>query len=252
MYRLLIVDDEPLMRRGIRSLATLQELGVTTIDEATNGEEALTLVEAGKPDLVFLDINMPKMDGLTFVKGLKDMSPHTRVCMITGYDYFEYVREALRAGVDEYLLKPVSKEEIQGALSKMIQGLVAQQVSREVGTLSHQIAASQADNQDEITAAIEAHIYDSQLSLSVLADTLGYSANYLGSLIKERYGIPFQDYVIKRRMQQAKLLLLTTDLKNYQISEAVGIEDVNYFATRFKKTFNMTPKEFRIKVKGSV
>ena len=73
----------------------------------------------------------------------------------------------------------------------------------------------------------------------------GMSSGYLSSLFKNLFGIPFQDYLNNIRMEKAKLLLLTTGLKNYEIAELVGIENFNYFNSKFKKTFGMTPKEFK-------
>ena len=82
-------------------------------------------------------------------------------------------------------------------------------------------------------------------SLSSLADEMDLSSGYLSSLFKNLFGIPFQDYLNNIRMEKAKLLLLTTGLKNYEIAELVGIENFNYFNSKFKKNFGMTPKEFK-------
>lgn len=92
---------------------------------------------------------------------------------------------------------------------------------------------------------IEEHIFDPSLSLSKMADDLRYNRNYLSILVKQIYSLSFQEYINKRRMEQAKLLLLSTDLKNYDIAERVGIEDVNYFVSKFKKFYNITPKNFK-------
>ena len=77
------------------------------------------------------------------------------------------------------------------------------------------------------------------------AENLGFNSSYLSGIIKQIYGIPFQEYVTLKRMEQAKILCLSTDMKNYEIAEEIGYEDVNYFTNRFKKTFGITPKQFK-------
>lgn len=252
MYTLLIVDDEPLMRRGVKSLVNLSAMGIDKVLEASNGEEALTLVESTEPDFALLDINMPKMDGLTCANALKARYPDVSIAMITGYDYFEYVRTALRAGVDDYLLKPITKNEVEALLVKLIAMKTAKAVSRELEGITQ--PGQQTDMLDSQVAllkeAVDKGVFTANFTLGQLADALGYSGGYVSGWFKQVYGQTFQDYVIDRRMAQAKRLLLTSDMKNYEIAEAIGIEDVNYFATRFKRTFGITPQQYKKQVRG--
>lgn len=123
MHRILIVDDEPLVRRGIRRCVNWNELGIEMVAEASNGAEALSQIVIDAPDIVLLDINMPHMDGLEFAEIIKKRHPRTRVVIITGYPDFEYVQSALRIGVDEYILKPVTKEEIERIVAAQLEAL---------------------------------------------------------------------------------------------------------------------------------
>lgn len=247
MYTLLIVDDEPLMRRGIKLLADLHTLNIETVLEAGNGEEALSLLNQQQVDLILLDINMPRMDGLTFAEKAKQKWPKVKICMVTGYDYFEYARRALRLGIDEYLLKPVSKKDIELVLHQLIEKLEKSAVHEELNRLDVQPVSEQTF-EEQLKATFEAELYKPEMSLSYLADCLGFSSGYLSGIFKEIYGMAFQDYVIKRRMDKAKSYLISTDMKNYEVAEAIGYEDVNYFATRFKKTTGLTPKQYKKKV----
>ncbi len=252
MYTLLIVDDEPLMRRGIKSLVNLSDLGIDVVLEASNGEEALACVDAVEPDFALLDINMPKMDGLTCAKALKARYPEVSIAMITGYDYFEYVRSALRAGVDDYLLKPITKKEVEALLVKLIASKTAKAVSRELEGITHSVLPTEIrDSQvEQLKEVVEKRVFAFDFTLGQLADELGFSSGHVSGWFKQVYGQTFQDYVIERRMTQAKRLLLTSDMKNYEIAEAIGLEDVNYFATRFKKTFGITPQQYKRQVRG--
>jgi len=82
---------------------------------------------------------------------------------------------------------------------------------------------------------LEKNIFDSKLSLGLMAEELGFNSSYLSGIIKQIYGIPFQEYVGIKRMEQAKILCLSTDMKNYEIAEKIGYDDVNYFTNKFKK-----------------
>ena len=119
MYKLLIVDDEPLIRRGIKKLTNLHEMGISEIFEAENGEQAIEIVEAEKPHIVIMDINMPNMDGLTASSIMKEKHPEIFIVILTGYDYFEYAQTAIRAKVDDYILKPISKSDIESVANQI-------------------------------------------------------------------------------------------------------------------------------------
>lgn len=109
---ILIVDDEPLIRRGLTKLIETNELGWSVAGEAGNGKEALQQLEHLKPDLVLTDIRMPVMGGLELTQRISEHNSETAVIILTGYRDFEYAQAALRYGVKEFLLKPCSEEEI--------------------------------------------------------------------------------------------------------------------------------------------
>lgn len=123
MYRILIVDDEPAIRRKIKSSVNWNELGLEMVAEATNGLEALSQIMETQPDIILLDINMPGMDGLEFASIVKKQFPQIRVVIITGYDDFSYAREALRLGVDNYILKPTTQEDIRKIVLNQVRQL---------------------------------------------------------------------------------------------------------------------------------
>lgn len=253
MIRLLIVDDEPLVRRGIKSLVDFDKLNIDQVEEAANGEEALKIYEVLKPHLILADINMPKMDGLTFAEKVKSMDPTVKIALVTGYDYFDYALQALKLGVDDYILKPISKKDIEEVLRKLIQKMENDALSAEtqktVSELTEGVLSSE-DDYYNIKEVVNREKYESNFSLKRLSEQLGYNSNYLSGVFKKHYGMTFQDYLIHTRIEQAKLLLLSTDLKNYEISEAIGFTDVNYFGSRFKKIVGMSPKQYKVQVKN--
>lgn len=116
---LLIVDDEPVICQGLATTLPWDKLDVDIKGIAHNGEEALEIFEKYEIDLVLTDVYMPVMDGLELTKKIKEKSPKTKVILFSGYDEFEYARQAMRLDVIDYLLKPVDVDE----LIKLIQQL---------------------------------------------------------------------------------------------------------------------------------
>ncbi|MGL4509440.1 MAG: response regulator transcription factor [Cetobacterium sp.] len=254
MFRLLIADDEPLMRRGIRNLIDLSNLGIKEIFEAETGEEALQIFEEIRPEIVLLDINMPKIDGLTAAKKIKQIAPNTKIAIITGYNYFDYAQTAIKIGVEDYILKPISKSDVSEIIAKLVYLLQVDKKNLETERLLQRILKREEgdesrDNYRElIQNMMESRYSDSQFSLVVLSEKLDLSQGYLSVMFKRVFGIPFQDYLLQKRMEKAKILLLTTELKNYEIAEQIGFEDVNYFGMKFKKYYGVTPKQYKERV----
>ena len=162
---------------------------------------------------------MPQMNGLDLAHLVKEQSPSCHIIFLTGYDDFEFARKAIKLGADDYLLKPFSKDDIEEMLAKVKGKLDQERKKAQVEDLvSHGYST-------DLEEAIHARLADSQLTLKDLAYQLGFSASYLSVLIKKKLGLPFQDYLIQERMKKAQLLLLTTDLKIYEIADQVGFEE---------------------------
>lgn len=122
--RLLIADDAPEFRRSVRMMLALDS-NVQIVGTAHDGLEAVQLAQKLQPDLALMDINMPKVDGLTAIRAMAKVSPHT-VCMImSSENERELLRQAMAAGVREYLLKPFTIEEFQEALKRVAQHALA-------------------------------------------------------------------------------------------------------------------------------
>ncbi|MGT2934350.1 response regulator transcription factor [Streptococcus castoreus] len=241
MYSLLIVEDEYLVRQGIRSLVDFSQFGINRVSEAENGQVAWELFQAKPFDIVLTDINMPKLNGIQLAELIKNQTPQAHLVFLTGYDDFNYALSALKLGVDDYLLKPFSKTDVEDMLYKIQQKL---DISRKAETIQELVEQPQKEVA-EVAAIIQDRLADSSLSLKSLAQQIGFSPNYLSVLIKRDLGVPFQDYLVQERLKKAKLLLLTTDLKIYEIAEQVGFEDMNYFSQRFKQLVGVTPRQYK-------
>ncbi|WP_083837547.1 response regulator [Paenibacillus sp. Aloe-11] len=122
-YRVLIADDEPIIREGIRDCVDWTALGMEVADEAEDGEEALELAVRLGIDILLVDMNMPIMDGIELIRRLREERPECRCLIISGHDEFAYAQEAVRLGVEDYILKPVDAEQLHTALSRLSQRL---------------------------------------------------------------------------------------------------------------------------------
>ena len=116
MIRVLLVDDERLIRIAVRNITDWKALGYEIIGEASNGLEALEMAGSLQPDLIFLDINIPVIDGLEVCRSLRERSNPAKIIILTGYDTFEYARACIRLNVLDYLVKPLFKEDVEKCL----------------------------------------------------------------------------------------------------------------------------------------
>ena len=119
MYKVFLVEDEIIVREGIRDNIPWDETPYVLAGEAPDGEIALSMIQDIKPDILITDIRMPFMDGLALSRAVKKTMPWIKIIILSGHDEFEYAREAISAGVEEYLLKPVSSQEMLKTLDKM-------------------------------------------------------------------------------------------------------------------------------------
>ena len=117
--KVMLVDDEPFIRQGMRMIIDWESYGYEIAAEAENGMQALEMLDGEEIDLVFVDLKMPRMSGLELIKAAQEREMEIRFIVLTGYADFSYAREALRLAVEDYLLKPIQKEELIGILERV-------------------------------------------------------------------------------------------------------------------------------------
>ncbi|EHI97865.1 two component transcriptional regulator, AraC family [Clostridium sp. DL-VIII] len=120
MWKLVIADDEPKIRRGIEGILNWQDYDIEIVGEAEDGELALKVITEKKPDIILLDINMPFLNGLNLLERLRAINNNSIVIIISGYDEFAYAQKALRFNVFDYILKPVSRKDIEEIIKKAV------------------------------------------------------------------------------------------------------------------------------------
>ncbi|MFD0697753.1 AraC family transcriptional regulator [Paenibacillus sp. GCM10027628] len=123
MYRLLIADDEALEREGLEWIVHRMMPDTFEVIHAENGRLAIERAEEFRPHIIFMDVNMPGIQGLAALREIKERLPDAKMVMVTAYDYFAYAKEALTLGVKEYIVKPAGREQVVGILEQLIREL---------------------------------------------------------------------------------------------------------------------------------
>jgi len=124
MWKVLIADDEPKIRIGLRNSVNWPELDMEVVGEAEDGEVALEIAKNARPDIILVDICMPFLDGLQLIEKLNDMLKGCIIIVVTGHDEFAYAQKALKLRVFDYILKPVSREQLRSVLNKAREELI--------------------------------------------------------------------------------------------------------------------------------
>ncbi len=243
-YKVLIVDDESLLRNLIRMSIDWEGNGMTVVGEAGSAQEAFPLVEELTPDIIFTDICMPVMDGIDFARAVMEKHPRIRIAVVTGYDDFVYAQRSIHAGIIGYLLKPIKAAELLEVTARMKSSLA----------LEARIAALLDDQRpsrtlhplvSRVVTHLEENMADPGLNLNDVAAQCFVSTGHLGRLMKQETGMTFVEYLTNLRIERAKKLLLETDVAAYEVGRQVGVEDAHYFSLVFKKNVGMTISEFR-------
>ena len=243
-YRVVVCEDEPLLLERMRRKIDQLDCGFRVIGCSDNGQEALDILADAGADLVVTDIRMPVMDGIELIRRVREQQPRLECALISGYGDFEYARTALRLGVCEYLLKPVSEEELKKALQR-----IRERLDERRGQLKTSMAPSPEASADDVIeqlgAFIREHAFEEIHFLQLIAQT-NYHPNYVSRLFSKRFGAPPQRYQIVQRMNEAKrLLMLLPDEPVRRIGLKVGYPDQNYFARVFRQTTGVSPQRFR-------
>ena len=231
-----IIDDESLVRLGIKSSVEWENYGYEIIGEADNGQNGLEMIQQKQPDIVLLDICMPVMDGISLAKNLYEQNSPVILVFLSGYAEFEYARQALTYKVYEYILKPIKAEELHS-------------VFRRISELLNQ-SGNHSDTGNYYDKLIQkARLYmEENLSVVTLKQTalhIGLSSSYLSSIYKQQTGNSFSDDIQNMKMQIARQLLNDGDLKTYEISEKLGYDNPKNFTRAFRSYYGFSPRDYK-------
>lgn len=149
MYRVVIIDDEPIIVEGLSKSVNWESNSCQVVGTAYSGEEGLRVIRQEKPDIIFSDIRMPYMDGLSMIAAIKSEFPMTQIAILTGYRDFDYAQKAIRLGVTRFLLKPSKMDEIEEALRAMTEKLENRLVKEKQEDLYYSVLSKKPDEAEE-------------------------------------------------------------------------------------------------------
>ena len=251
MYKVVIVDDEPIIVEGLTKVIKWEEYECSVVGTASNGIEGIGLIDQVNPDIIFSDIAMPGMDGLKMIAGIKVAHPDTMITILTGYRDFDYAQTALHLGVCRFLLKPSNLSELEEALQFMVNEL------KKKPRASEEADAEEVDEENCAGSFIVKNAleymeinYAQRITLKELAEQMYVSQWHLSKLLNKHTKKSFNDLLNEIRIKNAKQLLKDPSLRVGDVAEMVGFMDITHFSRVFKKYTDMSANEYRNKKLG--
>lgn len=286
MYKVIIIDDEPIIVEGLTRSIKWAQYNCEVVGKAYSGEEGLSLCEKIHPDIVFSDIRMPHMDGLSMIAAMKSQYPDTEISILTGFQDFEYARQAIRLGVTRFLVKPSKMDELHEAVETMVGNLKAkgieatlekkedkpvvdivsteEKTSAKTQEVIHAASQERKLNDMDKTSSEEAEAssflvnnalkymeehYRERLKLQDVADQVYVSQWHLSKLLNRYKEQSFSDILNNIRIEKAKELLKDPSLRIGDIADMVGFLDMAHFSRVFKRQTGLSANEYRNSLK---
>ena len=249
MLKVLVVEDEEMIRKGIVLAVDWAALDCVVVGEASNGAQALEAVERYDPSLIITDLKMPVMDGLEMLRQLRERGNNAFVIILTAYDSFSYAQTALRLGAVDFLLKPFHDGELEQAVTRLKQRMDRAGQGGEKGPAPLPLPELKKGDKSkyvlEAMAYIGEHYHEPNIGVAAIAQHLGLSEGHLSHTFKKETDYTLLNYLTRYRIHRAMELLRDCRLKVYEVAEQVGYRDIAYFSATFKQLVGMSPSEYQ-------
>ena len=243
MYRVMIIDDEESARKLMRAAIDYKSLDMEVVGEAASGIEAINIIDDLKPDIAFVDISMPFMNGIEFTETATERYPNLIIIIMTAIDQFEYARKCVSLPVFDYMLKPMVRAEVTKVLERAKEKLDTMAPSASDFDDDEEFMQEEVDSTELIKKYVKENITDSKLNLAFVSQHFGFSSSYLSRKFKQDTGKNFAKYLTDLRMKKA-IKYAGLGYKMYQTAAEVGIPDPNYFGRCFKKYVGMSYSDY--------
>ena len=250
MYRVMLVEDDGAVRYGYRKMKAWGENGFSITEEAANGRQAVDKIENGEIDIVFTDICMPLMDGISLMKKVREEKKQIPFIMVSSFSDFEYAREGLRLGALDYIMKPLEEKELEHALQRAKEVLGQSPLNHVMDKIC-QVCGEDVNPCDPLLKSLSRYLQENMknsVTLEAAAEALNLNKDYLGKQIKAKTGRNFKDLYHSVQIAYAKTLLKNDNYKVYEISEMLGYTSADYFASLFKKVTGLSPAAYKKQV----
>jgi len=256
MRKVVIIDDEEIIREGLKTFVNWKKLNCDVVGIAEDGSEGLEIVEKFKPDIVITDIRMYGMNGLEMINAVRRKNKKCMIIILTAYRNIDYAQEAIRLGVFRLLFKPTKTDEIEKAIQEAIDEMEFEKLANDKDELKRCVLSKikEIKNGMEfghlsfLASKILNYLlenYYKEISLQELADDFFISHWHLSKLIKKELGVNYSDLINIIRIEQAKKLLAIPKYRINEVGSMVGYNDNTYFCRVFKKLTGLSPQEYR-------
>jgi len=247
VVNVVLVDDEQLIIQGLSRAFPWAQYGCQVVGTAADGREGLQLIRETHPDILFTDIRMPNMDGLSMIAALKSEFPTLQITVLTAFRDFDYAQHAIRLGVCRFLLKPSRMDDLHEAVNVMVTRLGTDTPAGEA------LSPSAEDESGSFVAHaamkfMQQHCTD-HLTLHDVAEHVYVSQWHLSKLINRYAKQSFFDLLNGYRVALSREMLADPAHRISEIAFAVGYADVAHFSRIFKKVTGKTPMEYRSSLK---
>lgn len=243
MYRVLLVDDEPaaisLERRILRKVTEEFEV----IGEAYDVDSAMAAYETYRPEVIIVDMKMPKKSGVELIKHVMQLEDSSVICVAaSGYSDFDYVHDAFSYGAFDYLLKPLEPKKIEKTFDQIKKLLDSRKKEQNFPAPGKKI--SDGELVEEIQRYIRKNLRGNNSILSI-CNEFGINQPYLSRIFKTHCNCTYNEYLTNCRVHEAKKMLEADEYLIGQIAELTGFSSQFYFSKVFKTVTGCTPKEYR-------
>ncbi len=260
MYKVVIAEDEDIIRKGLVYSIDWAELGCSVVADVSNGVEGIDAIKKYSPEIVIADINMPILAGLEMFEETSEEHDYSAI-ILSGYSSFEYAQKAIELGVLGYLSKPLDIEELKEVIHKAkkdieLRRLVQKNIMenselKEIDLFKDSYSPQYGNDIVDQMLQIIFQQYDQKIVMRDVVQKLNYSETYLNRKFKETVGTTFNEYLNRYRIQKSiELLVNTKDLSIQEIAWKCGISDYKYFGSVFKKYIGCSPKEYLAKIRS--
>ena len=247
MYRIVLVDDEEIFLDYMRQAIPWEEFGCEITACCTQGEEALAYILSEKPDVVFMDVSIPRMNGLEVCARVRAANVPSLLVIMTAHDEFSFAYQAIKIGIEDYLLKPFTERELETALQKLLPRLPLIGKKRETQAEEREWKRQEKREGliERIDDYIDRHYAETDLTIERIALHFQFENSYLRRVYKRYTGCTIAQKLDMVRICAAKRHLEEKKLLNREIASAVGYSDQYYFSKRFKQLCGYTPSDYR-------
>lgn len=247
MYRILYVGQDLLLKENATYMTSELAKDFTIHAHADFSSDVVHMIQSMEVALVLLNIKNAHTLGLGLCKTIREVSS-VPIILLGGSHNFDLARKALALNVSDYLADPVDWSELSKSMKAVKQRLDALPSSNSRSVTVSQLSLEAAKSSCNIIKAIKKFVQEQMhenITLKKISDSLSFNCAYLGQKFKQHEHMTFNEYLLKQRMEKAKTLLETTDMKIYEISSAVGYTDIDWFYKKFKEHTGASANEYR-------